>query len=183
MSDPLLLYADTERSADVFHAIPEPIVDPFLYLEDDGRRVAVIGVLDADKVRAAGVEVVDPYALGLDELLAQGVDEVGLWTELSLRASRQRALERLRAAGIRTQLTKAPGEVLEDGAPFSLGHGVGLEVQEAPGVGGIDATLVAGHVIALERASSARASDAARSRTSCSSRRRAARCSGRFRSD
>jgi Xaa-Pro aminopeptidase len=332
MTDPLLLFADTERSADLFHAIPHAITDPFLYAElDGGRRVAVVGALDADTVRSAGVETIDPYAFGVDELLAAGADEVGLWTEISLRACRElgvrravvppdfplahadhlraggvelavdaerftlrrrvktpaqlegirraqaaadaamavaarligelrsseeirfamqatceehgatladeaivahgpqgavghetgsgplvagepvvvdiwprdrasrcftdmtrtfvagaapppdelarwhglcrasldvalaelrpgastravfeRSLEPLHSAGVRTQLTKEPGEVLVDGAPFSLGHGVGLEVHEAPGLGRIDTTLLAGDVLAVE---------------------------------
>jgi len=332
MTDALLLYAATESSADLFHAIPHAITDPFLYAElEGGRRVAVVGLLDAPGVRAAGVETIDPYALGADELLAAGADEVTLWSELSLRACRElgiarvavppdfplaqadalrrggvdvrvdaerckarrrvktqaqlegirraaaaadaamavaaemirglrsaeeireamqaaceergctladdvivahgpqaasghdsgsgplvagepvrvdiwprdrrsrcyadtartfvaggeppppelarwsalceavleralpalrpgastravfaRALEPLHEAGVRTQLTKAPGEVLQDGAPFALGHGVGLEVHEPPTVGRIDATLVAGEVLAIE---------------------------------
>lgn len=331
MTDPLLLFAAPEHSADLFHAIPESISDPFLYAETGERRVAIVGILDGDKLRAAGVEVLDPYGFGVDELLAAGADEVGLWAEVSLRACRElgieraavppdfplaqadhlraggilltvdaerfrlrrrvktpgqlegirraqaaadaamavaarmiadlrsseeiraamqavcaehgadlgdeaivahgpqgavghesgfgplvvgepvvvdiwprdrasrcftdmtrtfvagsaepsaevarwwelcrasldraleelrpgastravfeRALEPMHAAGIRTQLTKAPGEVLEDGAPFSLGHGVGLEVHEAPLLGRIDATLLAGDVLAVE---------------------------------
>ena len=38
------------------------------------------------------------------------------------------------AAGYPTQRTKKPGEVLLDGFFHSLGHGVGLEVHEAPGL-------------------------------------------------
>ena len=55
------------------------------------------------------------------------------------------------AAGHPTQRTKAPGETLAEGFYFSLGHGVGLEVHEAPGLGrtGTD-PLVAGDVIAVE---------------------------------
>ena len=55
------------------------------------------------------------------------------------------------AEGHPTQRTKKPDEVLDHGAPFALGHGVGLELHEEPGVGrsGIDA-LVAGDVLAIE---------------------------------
>ncbi|WP_162238256.1 Xaa-Pro peptidase family protein [Agromyces sp. Leaf222] len=53
-------------------------------------------------------------------------------------------------AGQPTQLTKAPGEVLIEGYFHSLGHGIGLEVHEAPGLGQNDAVLVAGDVIAIE---------------------------------
>ncbi len=49
-----------------------------------------------------------------------------------------------------TQLSKAPGEVLLDGFFHSLGHGVGLEVHEEPGLGRAGAALVAGDVVAVE---------------------------------
>jgi Xaa-Pro aminopeptidase len=54
-------------------------------------------------------------------------------------------------AGYATQRTKTPGEPLLDGYFHSLGHGVGLEVHEEPGLG-ITAkdTLVAGDVVTLE---------------------------------
>jgi Xaa-Pro aminopeptidase len=55
------------------------------------------------------------------------------------------------AAGQPTQRTKARGETLRHGFYFSLGHGVGLEVHEAPLLGrtGRD-ELVAGDVVAVE---------------------------------
>lgn len=49
-----------------------------------------------------------------------------------------------------TQLSKAPGEVLHDGFFHSLGHGVGLEVHEAPSLGRGGGELVAGDVVAVE---------------------------------
>jgi Xaa-Pro aminopeptidase len=54
------------------------------------------------------------------------------------------------AAGHRTQRT-GPGDDSDAGFQFSLGHGVGLAVHEAPSLGlaGVDA-LVAGDVIAME---------------------------------
>jgi Xaa-Pro aminopeptidase len=54
------------------------------------------------------------------------------------------------AAGHKTPLHKTPGEVLADGFFHSLGHGVGLEVHEAPSLGRNGETLVPGDVITLE---------------------------------
>lgn len=54
-------------------------------------------------------------------------------------------------AGHRTGRSKRPGEVLEEGFFHGLGHGVGLEVHEEPGIGlSSTATLVAGDVVAVE---------------------------------
>jgi Xaa-Pro aminopeptidase len=50
-----------------------------------------------------------------------------------------------------TQLTKEAGETLEEGFNHSLGHGVGLEVHEAPSLGRTHGEeLVAGDVLAVE---------------------------------
>ncbi len=55
------------------------------------------------------------------------------------------------AAGEPTSRTKTPGEALVDGFFHGLGHGVGLEVHEAPGLGRIsDKALVAGDVVTIE---------------------------------
>jgi Xaa-Pro aminopeptidase len=53
-------------------------------------------------------------------------------------------------AGLPTLLSKAPGQVLEEGYFHSLGHGVGLEVHEAPTLGRAPDLLVAGDVVTLE---------------------------------
>ncbi|HJS97163.1 MAG TPA: M24 family metallopeptidase [Solirubrobacteraceae bacterium] len=55
------------------------------------------------------------------------------------------------AAGHPTARTKAPGETLREGFYHGLGHGVGLQVHEAPNLGrtGFD-PLIAGDVIAIE---------------------------------
>ena len=76
----VLIYGAPEASPDLFHAIPVGIGDPFLYAEAGGRRVATPSVLDADKVAALGIEILDPSTLGADELFGQGLGrhEVGL---------------------------------------------------------------------------------------------------------
>jgi Xaa-Pro aminopeptidase len=53
-------------------------------------------------------------------------------------------------AGQPTQLSKKPGEVLEDGFYHGLGHGVGLEVHEAPSLGRAPGELVPGDVVTVE---------------------------------
>jgi Xaa-Pro aminopeptidase len=60
------------------------------------------------------------------------------------------ACEVFEAAGQRTQLTKRPGEILDEGFYHSLGHGVGLEVHEAPALGRGGEELVVGDVVAVE---------------------------------
>jgi Xaa-Pro aminopeptidase len=52
--------------------------------------------------------------------------------------------------GFQTQLTKTPGQVLDEGFFHSLGHGVGLEVHEQPGLGRTGVEIVAGDVLAVE---------------------------------
>jgi Xaa-Pro aminopeptidase len=53
-------------------------------------------------------------------------------------------------AGYKTQLSKDPGEVLEDGFFHGLGHGVGLEVHELPSLGRTGHDLVPGDVVTVE---------------------------------
>jgi Xaa-Pro aminopeptidase len=61
------------------------------------------------------------------------------------------AAEYFEAQGYPTQLSKPPGEVLEDGFFHALGHGVGLEVHEEPILGRLKGhDLVAGDVVTVE---------------------------------
>ncbi len=61
------------------------------------------------------------------------------------------ACEVFEAAGYATQRTKEPGSVLDHGFFHGLGHGVGLEVHEAPGMGiASKDTLEAGDVVTVE---------------------------------
>jgi len=90
----VVIHAAPETSADLFHAIPAGIVDPFTYIESNGRRAATVSVLDADKVSALGIEILDIYELGRDELLEQGLSREDVDTEIALRACRALGVER-----------------------------------------------------------------------------------------
>ena len=50
----LLIYADTIRSPDMRHHVPLAIIDPFLYAEVDGRRVAIVWSIEGDRIAAIG---------------------------------------------------------------------------------------------------------------------------------
>ena len=69
---PILLYGDTTRSPALRHEIPLTIVDPFLFLEADGRRIVVIGELEVPRVEhVEGVEVLSTESFGSRELRAE----------------------------------------------------------------------------------------------------------------
>jgi Xaa-Pro aminopeptidase len=67
------------------------------------------------------------------------------------RALYDAACDVVEAAGYPTQRTRGQGEVLDHGFYFGLGHGVGLEVHEPPGLGlSGHEELVVGDVVAIE---------------------------------
>jgi Xaa-Pro aminopeptidase len=70
---------------------------------------------------------------------------------MSGRALYDIAADIVERAGHPTQRTRRPGETLNEGFSFSLGHGVGLEAHEPPWLGLIQGeTLGAGDVVAIE---------------------------------
>jgi Xaa-Pro aminopeptidase len=89
MPPDVLIHGDTHRSAALRHELPLGILDPFSYFEVDGRRVVVIAAMEAGRIQeaAAGVEIVDPYELGLDELVARGMRWHDMDAELCARAA------------------------------------------------------------------------------------------------
>src|SRR5215208_7881221 len=97
MAPDVLIHGDTLRSAPLRHELPLGILDPFSYFELNGRRVAVISAMEAGRVEQAapGVEVVDPYELGLDELIARGMRWDELEPELCARAAQHLGVSRL----------------------------------------------------------------------------------------
>jgi Xaa-Pro aminopeptidase len=92
----LLIFADSERSADLFHAVPRAIIDPFLYVESGNRRVAVISHIDHELVREAdpAIEVIDPLELGRRALLESGLDRTAADVEIAARAAARLGIAR-----------------------------------------------------------------------------------------
>jgi Xaa-Pro aminopeptidase len=88
---PLLIFSDTIRSADLFYSIPLHIGDPFSYFEIESRKIAINGVLERDRILSleTGIEVIDPVALGIDDLIASGKSGLSLRQEITLRACKE----------------------------------------------------------------------------------------------
>jgi Xaa-Pro aminopeptidase len=87
-----------------------------------------------------------------EELVRAALEEVRAATRPGVTGRALHALvcDRFEAAGFRTTRT-GPGDDPTEGMQFSLGHGVGLEVHEAPGLGQTGREeLVAGDVVAIE---------------------------------
>jgi Xaa-Pro aminopeptidase len=101
MAPDVLIHGDTHRSAPLRHELPLGIIDPFSYFELNGRRVAVISSMEASRVAEAapGVEVIDPYELGLDELIGRGMRWDELEPELCARAAERLGVRRLVVPG------------------------------------------------------------------------------------
>ena len=87
MADAVLIYGDSFRSADMRHAVPLGVPDPFLYVEENGSRHVFASSMEAARLRELGlVEVHVSEELGMDELIASGVDRRELDAQLALRA-------------------------------------------------------------------------------------------------
>jgi Xaa-Pro aminopeptidase len=125
MAPDILIHGDTTSSAALRHELPLSIIDPFSYFEVDGRRVVEIASMEAGRVKEAApdVEVIDPYSLGLDELIAQGMRWHELDTELCLRAAQEIGARRLVVPGalgvaVADRLREEGIEVVPDESEF-----------------------------------------------------------------
>jgi Xaa-Pro aminopeptidase len=86
----VLIYADSMHDASMRHEVPVPVPDPFLYLERNGDRHAVVTSFEVSRLEPAGI-IAHPYEeFGYDELLAQGLPR----TEVILRTL-ENAVEKL----------------------------------------------------------------------------------------
>ena len=91
----VLIYADSFRSADMRHAVPLGVPDPFLYAERNGSRHVFASSMEAARLCELGLfEVHMLEELGADELIASGIDRSEFSAQLALRAVGSLALKR-----------------------------------------------------------------------------------------
>ena len=112
----VLIHADSIRSPDMRHAVPVAVPDPFLYVEQNGMRAAVVTAFEVPRIAAAdpGIETIPPEEFGIDELLAGGMSaaeaQLEVYTRACVRLGVRSAVvpadfplelaERLRASGV-----------------------------------------------------------------------------------
>jgi Xaa-Pro aminopeptidase len=112
----VLIHGSTLRSPELRHEVPLAVADPFLYLEDDGRRAVLTNALEVDRIAATvpDVERLLVSELGQDELIAEGRSRADVEREVCVRAVQRLGIgaavvppdfplalaDRLRAAGV-----------------------------------------------------------------------------------
>lgn len=69
----VLIYADSMSNAEMRHEVPVPVPDPFLYVEKDGERHAVVTSFEISRLEPVGIQAHPLEEFGYDELLAQGL--------------------------------------------------------------------------------------------------------------
>jgi Xaa-Pro aminopeptidase len=84
----ILLYGDTIRNPAMRHEVPLEIMDPFLFVEREGRASVLTNVLERDRIAAAlpGAELVTVNELGLFELVEGGMPRDDAEREVTIRA-------------------------------------------------------------------------------------------------
>jgi Xaa-Pro aminopeptidase len=69
----VLIYADSMADAAMRNEVPVPVPDPFLYVEKDGERHAVVTSFEVSRIEPVGIKAHPMEEFGYDELLAQGL--------------------------------------------------------------------------------------------------------------
>jgi len=120
----------------------------------------VFDLFPRDKATACYADMTRTYVVGepSDEvkqwhrLVKEALDlsTAGVKPGVNGRKLYEQVCEIFQNAGYKTQLNKEPGEVLQDGFFHGLGHGVGLEVHELPGLSRVGHDLVPGDVVTVE---------------------------------
>jgi Xaa-Pro aminopeptidase len=86
LADGVLIYGDSFRSADMRHAVPLGVPDPFLYAEQNGSRHVFASSMEATRLRE--LELFDVHVheeFGFDDLIQAGLHRRELVAQLALR--------------------------------------------------------------------------------------------------
>jgi Xaa-Pro aminopeptidase len=95
VADAVLIYGDSFRSADMRHAVPLGVPDPFLYAEENGSRHVFTNSMEAARLRELGLFDVHVHEeFGADELMESGIDRRELTAQLALRGIGSLGLKR-----------------------------------------------------------------------------------------
>ena len=95
MPDTVLIYADCFRSADMRHAVPLGVPDPFLYAEENGKRHVFTNSMEAARVSELGLfDVHVNEEFGVDELVESGLEPRELMAQLAVRYVASLGLDR-----------------------------------------------------------------------------------------
>ena len=87
MADALLIYGDSFRSADMRHAVPLGVPDPFLYAETNGSRHVFSSSMEATRLRELGLfDVHVSEEFGIDELIESGLPRSEIRAQVALRS-------------------------------------------------------------------------------------------------
>lgn len=86
----VLIVGDTRRTAELRHEVPLGTLDPFVYLEVDGRKIVAISSMEIARVEALGLDFeVRPFEeFGSDQLRRSGLDRHAVANELTRRIVR-----------------------------------------------------------------------------------------------
>jgi Xaa-Pro aminopeptidase len=118
----VLIFGDTVRCPELRVEVPHSVADPFLYVERSGDRTTVIRSLEAARMSEVERMTVMPLeSLGLDELVASGLDGDAAMLEIAARACAELGVreavvpaafplelaDRLRADGVRLRVDRA----------------------------------------------------------------------------
>jgi Xaa-Pro aminopeptidase len=82
----VLIYADSIGDASMRNEVPVPVPDPFLYVEKDGERHAVVTSFEVSRLEPAGIKAHPMEEFGYDDLLAQGLPRYEVLMQVNERA-------------------------------------------------------------------------------------------------
>jgi Xaa-Pro aminopeptidase len=95
LPDAVLIYSDTLRSADMRHAVPLVVPDPFLYAETNGTRHVFSSAMEAPRLRELGLfDVHVAQEFGIDEMIEAGLERREILAQLALRSVQSLSLKR-----------------------------------------------------------------------------------------